>query len=50
MYSLAIKNIELSEVSSSQVADANKWWQDDEWTVQRLLNMLEVAKGYPARK
>ena len=37
MYSLAIKNIELSEVSSSQVADANKWWQDDdEWTVQRL--------------
>ena len=51
MYSLAIKNIELSEVSSNQVADANKWWQDDdEWTVQKLLNILAVAKGYPARK
>jgi hypothetical protein len=51
MYNLAMSNIELCQVSASQVADVEKWWQDDdEWTVEKLLNTLAVARGYPARK
>ena len=51
MYNLALTNIELSEAPYSQVADLKKWWQDDdEWTAQKLLNTLAVARGYPARK
>lgn len=51
MYNLAISNIELTEIPSNQVADIKKWWQDDdEWTAQKLLKALAIARGYPAHK